>query len=214
MKNLLVIMFFMLTGVCAAFSQETEYYEVDGKQVSKGEFLIAARKPGMIEGYLAANGRKEYRVFGSSGRGVKPADSLVMLRNYLQLISKTVIPSDEVLLIEYYPGVDPCNKHFEEPGRMKDFVIRDENYYQMLVKGYKNVSRFNICESFDGLKYLRKVKTYYPDTEQLVKKLFFNYHFPCGSFVVIKPDGSYYAHYGEYPRIHVAKIISEMATVK
>ena len=115
-----------------------------------------------------------------------------LLRQISEVTGRT-IASDMPLLIRYYPGPDPCHESgtpsLSTARRIHSWA--EEQLAQPPVYLYK---------SGEGLDKYRRlgVGTWYADPNNAVEEIFFERHFPCGSFVLLRPDGYFAAGYGEY----------------
>ena len=49
--------------------------------------------------------------------------------------------------------------------------------------------------------------TWHKDPEAIIQKTFFKHHYPCGSFVIINPDGKYASYFGEYSQRDVWDVL-------
>ena len=60
----------------------------------------------------------------------------------------------------------------------------------------------------DGLEKYEGLLDWHKDPDGITEKLFFNYHYPCSSFVVISPNGNYLSYFGEFGKEYVWNAIN------
>ena len=62
----------------------------------------------------------------------------------------------------------------------------------------ENISQYFIFKDEKSVNNFGKYFKWYLDKNQLIEKTFFKFHYPCGSYVIIRPNGNYYSQRGEY----------------
>lgn len=115
------------------------------------------------------------------------------IKSELSTISGDSIPKNNIIIINYYHGLDRCNSSGN-----KSFV-RDkyERFLKKLIK-MENVSQFFMYKSSEGTKEYGKQLNWIKDEFGTIEKTFFPLHYPCGSYVLIDTNGNYYVQKGEY----------------
>ncbi len=103
------------------------------------------------------------------------------------------IEEQTILVINYYPGLDPCNSTGLK-------YLRKEHYerYVKRMNRFKNVNQFFIYKSPEGTKDYGEQLKWFPDKSNIIENTFFPIHYPCGSFVLIDSTGNFYIQKGEY----------------
>ena len=115
------------------------------------------------------------------------------IKDYLINITNYKISSSKTIIINYHPGKDKCNS-----GKDNTTLWSLYTKYRRKISKNKSVAQFFIYKSIDGTeKHPTKIK-WYKDVNQLIEKHFFKFHYPCGSYIIIKPNGNYYSVRGEY----------------
>jgi len=109
------------------------------------------------------------------------------------------------LIIYYYPGKDLCNS--------SDTATRQSKikWYKQLGKKIKRVADVNtimLYKNSEGIKTLEDFN-WKKDPNGLIENLFFNYHYDCGSYVIINND-KYGAYFGEYVQAQVVESLIEI----
>jgi hypothetical protein len=127
----------------------------------------------------------------------------------LLLLSQNEI-DDELIVIIYYPGKDRCNGM----ERYSTWNIFDRDYLKKLNK-ISDVSHHWIYKDDENLKYYYQKKIgWKKDSNQLIEKMFFKYHYPCFSCVVINSKGNFIANYGEFGKQTVWEISEELKNIE
>ena len=105
------------------------------------------------------------------------------------------LDSNKPIVIIYHPGKDPCNSSGTTD---KEWII---NCYGQLEEGLNQIAEvkpFYIYKDNDGLQKYNGILNWNKDPEKTIESLFFEYHYPCSSFVVISKDGDYISYFGEF----------------
>lgn len=122
------------------------------------------------------------------------------LEEVLENLTKREIDSTSPIVIIYHPGKDRCNSS----GTTNQ--IRIKSWHDQLTEVLKRIADiepFYIYKSYDGLEKYNGILNYYKDPNRLIESLFFEYHYPCSSFVVISKSGSYISYFGEFSKDYV-----------
>jgi hypothetical protein len=99
-------------------------------------------------------------------------------------------------VFQYFQGDDPCSRS-GYGYQVAPWDDRDRNFETSLKKKY-NINFVNIKSNLAGLEYrTTKPENWLNDRYSLLKR-FFPLHYPCGSFMILKPNGEYYIYYAEY----------------
>lgn len=105
--------------------------------------------------------------------------------------------SRKPLIVIYYPGKDECNS--TNQGNTPEWLTRNVKTVARYAEKHSAVSPLYIYKNPHGLEKYRGIQEWTADPDQLFERLFFQYPYPCGSFVVISPKGNYRGILGEYP---------------
>lgn len=116
------------------------------------------------------------------------------IRSYLETLSSTKIDSTKTVIINYFPTADKC----QGKSNWNKFFIKKCNNFVNQVKKNEKLTQYFIFKDKSSVKNFKKKFKWYLDTKQLIEKTFFKYHYPCFSYVIIKPNGNYYTVRGEY----------------
>lgn len=202
LKNLFPL--FLLFFSIASFGQEIHFFDVHGNRITKEQFE-RQRDNRVNLGLSFQKGKiTETRLVVRTNTGViSPEVRNAILLN-LQQVSGKIIDKSEMIIINYYQGKDKCNSS----GSNSASLSEREAYiaeYQNRISRLGQTSKYNMFAVKEGIVDPTGLLQYYPDVDLLVEKTFFKYKYPCGSFVIIKPDGEYYAYFGEYSTDQVIK---------
>lgn len=103
----------------------------------------------------------------------------------------------KALVVIYYPGKDECNS----TGLTNNAEGFESNKKAIL----KYSTKHNTADpqfvygNPHGLEKYQGIIEWIPDPDAIFKQNFFQFPYPCGSFVVISPEGNYRAILGGYP---------------
>lgn len=201
MKNLFFLFIFMIQNTI----QAQTYYDVDNNKIDKTTFdkLLAFKEYYHVEN----DSLKAFKLMYRNNRGER--GSLGDSENLLNELNKKLnlkLDSSKPLIIYYYPGKDPCNS-----GGM--YSIRREylKSSRQLAKKVKQIADVNIIRIYkddDGLTTKEDIG-WRKDPNALIENLFFNYHYGCESFVIIKKE-KYISFFGEYGHNQVTESLKEI----
>lgn len=192
-----VILLFYLTLLLKVYAkaQDVKYLNTDGKEISTAKFNaeLETRK------YLAIKTDAQHRqLIERYQTGLIPDFSnfkTIFNRHFPQALSNSP------LVIIYYPGEDPCNNSGSATAETK------KDWYGTLDKGVKKQIQslpIYICKNKNDMDDRGSaVLNWNNDPEYLIERTFFKHHYPCGSFVVISPNGKYISYFGEYSKEQV-----------
>lgn len=189
-------------------AQEIEFYDTDGKRLSKKEFLRKSDSRYNLALSFQTGKTTVSRLVKRDKVGRMSPDSLRVLRTHLGKATGSDIPGEQYIIVNYHPGIDPCNT-----GGASDRTFLNNKFraYLTKVQALKNFSQAFIYASNEGLEKYAGIINWFPDQGNVIQRTFFNYHYPCGSFVIISPDGRYYSYYGEYSHDQVLRHAKTMA---
>ncbi len=178
------------------FSQKKEYYyDYDWNQITEQVYnnrsLYRAHRIKIEKDSVIINKLEHGKEYGTLS-----LDSLTKLRAYLKKISGKTLKENNIIVINYYPGKDPCNS---SGTRTKgEYKFHYKRYLKKLKKKGK-IDQFFIYKSRDNLdKYESKYAIWHKDSRKKIEETFFRFHYNCGSFVVINSNGQYFIRKSEH----------------
>lgn len=129
------------------------------------------------------------------------------IRNELSILSNLNIQKENLIIINYYHGLDDCNN-------ISDYSNVKQKYRKFQKKILKNekVSSFFIFKSPEGIINYGKQLKWYKDQSGIIEKTFFPIPYPCGSYVLIDENGNFYVQKGEYNIEEIIYLIKDKKT--
>ncbi|WP_340199597.1 hypothetical protein [Ascidiimonas sp. W6] len=200
MKNILhklcfVLCLLMITGMAAQKTKKVFLDENDSvitRRVFKKKYKKANAK--MLDLLIVdTDSLKVWKLFWREHQGVLNAVALEQLKKYLQKLSGKEIPEANYVVVNYYPGIDRCNK-----SDYTSFRLEMLEGYETAVDILGTTSQFYIHERDADSPFETEKNRSLKDQTNLFKHVFFPYPFPCDSYVVMHPDGRYIKYYGEH----------------
>lgn len=134
------------------------------------------------------------------------------LTNHQQLIEKLQkavgqpknVDWQKPLVILYYPGIDWCNSSGSATKNSRKIWFGE---LEIGIKKIAQTQPIYIYKNAKGLEKYDGIMTWHKDPEAIIQKTFFKHHYPCGSFVIINPDGKYASYFGEYSQRDVWDVL-------
>lgn len=170
-----------------------KYYDAAGKELSKAEFDHTERTQNYLSVIVDSSANAHQLVWREEW-GTLPSAELIYSK--IEAAIGKPIDRNKYLLIMYYPGKDPCNS--SGMATPSDYAHNDAELTRHIQK-IAPTQVIHIYKSPTGLKKLYgSLSKHHQDPEALIERTFFKYHYPCGSYVIIRPDGAYGSYFGEY----------------
>lgn len=172
-------------------SQNRVFEDLDGNRISKEDFFNIIHNSGNLYAYKALHDTVITFLYAGS-RDFEGK----LLEGDFQALKKLYHSNEKgfPIIIQYFPGVDDCSQHFISRRQEMIRFLKDKD--RKIAKGKKNL--FSVYKSNKGIEKLSEQLKWRPDKSNLIEHLFFPYHFPCGSYVVVNEKGSYRGYFGEY----------------
>ena len=201
MKKLLLL--FVLIAQNAVNAQT--YYDADNNKIDKTTFdkLLAGKEYYHVEN----DSLKAFKLMYRNNRGESGSlgDSANLFKELNEKLNLK-LDSSKPLIIYYYPGKDPCNS--SGVGAKRREQLKWDKELDKEVKKVADVTELRIYKSKEGLETINDYD-WKKDPNALIENLFFNYHYGCGSFVIINEE-KYLAFFGEYGRNQVREGLKEI----
>ena len=201
LKLVLLILFLMLSLQSKA--QKIRYFDSDNNKISKEKYF---RKLNNYESYfdILKNDSTKILVLRENQGKLKKIKQLL-----LTVKANIYQPLDvsKNTLIYYYPGKDLCNS--TGSATKKSY----KKWYSKLEKKIKRKDSLNIIKIYKdnyGLNAKNNVNEWDLDPFQIIEKSFFKYHYSCGSFVIVGPNGNYVSFFGEYGHNQVIEALKKL----
>jgi len=112
------------------------------------------------------------------------------------------------LVVIFYPGKDECNSS----ASTSDPKLLRSNHEAVLrfAKKFKTAAPVYLYQQAHGLEKYVGIHSWIPDPEGVFATHFFQFPYPCKSFVVISPKGNYRAILGEFPISQIAVALKKL----
>ena len=201
MKKLLLL--FALIALNTVDAQT--YYNVDDSKISKSTFQKLLLDTNLYS--VKNDSLKAYKLMDRDQRSEK--GSLGDTKNLFKELNTKLhlkLDSSKPLIIYYYPGKDPCNS--SGVGAKRREQLKWDKELDREVKKVADVNVLRIYKSKEGIETINDYD-WKKDPNALIENLFFNYHYGCGSFVIINKE-KYLAGLGEYGWKDVTKALKEI----
>ena len=194
----------LLTYYYSSFSQvkKVVYYNENQKEISETDFFKQKNNQRNLDIYFENDSLVSSFLVTRKNHGQLNDIELKSLNDYLYHNSEA---TNELTILVYYPGKDRCNGM----ERISTWNIFDGDYLRKLKK-INSYDHFWIYKSDENLKYYhpKQVKGQ-SDQNQLVEKMFFKFHYPCFSFVILNKKGKYLSYFGEFSKNTVWELSKE-----
>lgn len=189
----LLMMQVFLFCVRLSAQKPATYYDAAGKELSKAEFDHIDRTQNYL-GVIVDSSANVHQLVLREEWGTLPSAELIY--SNLETATGKSIDRNKYLVILYYPGKDRSNS--SGSATPDDYARYDAELARNIQK-IAPTQVIHIYKEPAGLKKLYgNLSKHYQDPDALIERTFFKYHYPCGSYVVIRPDGAYGSYFGEY----------------
>lgn len=200
MKKILQItiigIFIYSCSVTKTGKETTRYFDENNVEISKSKFNRIRSTNKLLDIPGDSINHKKLTLREKRGK-INDRKSLELL---LEKATDRELDSDKPIVIIYYPGKDRCNSS----GTTNTEWIK--NWYGQLEDGLNQVAEVKplyIFKDNDGLEKYNGILNWKKDPEKTIERLFFEYHYPCSSFVVISKNGDYISYFGEFGKEYV-----------
>lgn len=197
MKKILVILIVGIVIYACSSSKtdsvKTKYFDEKNVEISKSKF---DRKRSTRKLIKIREDSTNYRKLTLREKRGKITD-----RGLLELLLENELnqelDSTKPLVIIYYPGKDPCNSSGSATKETR------KTWNSQLEDGINQIAQTKpiyIYKDNEGLEKVDGGITWHKDPKGTIERLFFEYHYPCSSFVVISKEGNYISYFGEFSK--------------
>lgn len=198
-KILLTIIIGILIYSCSVTKtgkDKTRYFDEKSVEITKSKFNRIRSTNKFLEIPGDSINHKKLTLREKRGK-INDRKSLELL---LEKATNLELGSNKPIVIIYYPGKDHCNSS----GTTDTEWIK--SWYGQLEDGLNQVADVKplyIFKDNDGLEKYNGILNWKKDPEKTIERLFFEYHYPCSSFVVISKNGDYISYFGEFGKEYV-----------
>ena len=198
-KVLLTIIIGILFFSCSATKtgkNKKRYFDENNVEISKSKFNRIRSTNKLLDIPGDSMNHKKLTLREKRGK-INDRKSLELL---LERTGNLELDSTKPIVIIYYPGKDPCNSSGSATKESRRI------WFRQLENGINQIAQTKpvyIYKDNDGLKKYDGVLTWHKDPEGIIERLFFEYHYPCSSFVIISKNGDYISYFGEFGKEYV-----------
>ena len=174
----------------------TKYFDENNVEISKSKFHLIRSTNKLL--YMSGDSANHKKLTLREKRG--KITNRALLESLLEKETNQELDSTKPIVIIYYPGKDRCNSSGSATKESRKI------WFGQLEDGINQVAQTKpiyIYKYNDGLEKYDGVLTWHKDPEGTVERLFFEYHYPCSSFVVISKNGNYISYFGEFGKEYV-----------
>uniref|UniRef100_UPI00404B2E91 hypothetical protein n=1 Tax=Gelidibacter sp. TaxID=2018083 RepID=UPI00404B2E91 len=184
-------------------SSDYTYYDEDSKEISADKFLKKIEEHKFI--IITSDSLKIKKLIANPEKGyLKNKKELI---NHLENLTSKPIDSTKPIIIIYHPGKDPCNS---SGSATQESMTLWHNELEKKTMEIAGVIPIYISKKPNELGVRDQVLTWYEDKNHVIENLFFKYHYPCSSYVIISKKGYYHSQFGEFGKESVWKAMRAM----
>jgi len=203
----LFILIFILTVTSISAQKKEVYLNDDLSEISQFEF----NKKNDFYKYYSLQFETDSLITNIKVQRVKKGkisnEKLDSIKSELFKLSNQKIPDSNLIIINYYPGLDRCNSSGN-----KSMVRANYKRFLKNLKKFEGVSQFFVYKFPEGKEEYGENLTWIKDNSGLIENTFLPIHYPCGSFVLINDEGDYYVNKGEYSIESIIDLIKDKKT--
>ena len=200
-KILTLIISAILINSCSSLQRDFTYLDINNNEISKSKFRQKRSTNQYLDIQIDSLNQKKLIERTKTGK-------LENFEAYRSLVSNKTsekIDNTKPLVIIYHPGKDACNSS----GSATKETLK--NWHKTLEDGVQQLKAnapIYLYKEKEGLEKYDGILNWHKDPDGLTEKLFFKYHYPCSSFVVISSDGEYISYFGEFSKEYVWNAIN------
>ena len=202
--------------VCFALSVKAQessvdnniYLDTNNNRITADEFVKIMDTQNVL--VVDIDSLKTYKVVSKRLEKGK-IDNFDEIASKLQSRTAMVIDKTKPLVVIYFPGKDRCNSS----GSATKSSTR--TYFNTLSRKVNRIARVKpiyIYRTKEGTEKDDGIIDWHKDPENIIEKTFFKFHYPCSSYVLVNPDGTYIAFFGEWSKESLWKNLEELVESK
>ena len=204
MKQLLLILTISVIHTCSYGQIKSIYLNDDLIEISKADFERKTDPKLYFDLRFESDTLIAHVKVDRYKKGRISKIQLDAIQKELSTARQQKIEEHTILVINYYPGSDRCNST-----SLKGY--RNEQYerYIKKIKKFKNVNQFFVYKSPEGTADYGEQIKWFPDKSAIIENTFFPIHYPCGGYVLINSNGSYYVQKGEHSLDPIVELLKD-----
>lgn len=180
-----------------------KYFDQNNVQISKSKFDRKLSTYKFFEIPGDSTHHKKLTVRENRGKITNRSEIELLLENEIE----GDVDSSKPLILIYYPGQDQCNSSGSATKESRREWDKD------LEEGVEQIAQVKpiyIYKDNKGLYERNDPEKWHKDPKSVIEEQFFQYHYPCKSFVVISENGDYFSYFGEFGKDRVWKATKMM----
>lgn len=200
-KILTLIISGILINSCSSSQGDFTYLDFNNNEISRSKFRQKRSTNQYLDIQIDSLNQKKLIERTKTGK----LENFEAYRSLVSNKSSEKIDNTKPLVIIYHPGKDACNSS----GSATKETLK--NWYGTLEDGVQQLKAnapIYLYKEKEALEKYDGILNWHKDPDGLTEKLFFKYHYPCSSFVVISSDGEYVSYFGEFSKEYVWNAIN------
>ncbi|CAD7804769.1 hypothetical protein CHRY9390_01271 [Chryseobacterium aquaeductus] len=198
MKRFLILLF--VSQFIILFSQKT-YFDEDDKIISEKEFNARQIPFGKLK--VCNDSLQECKIIPTrSEDGTIESDRFII---DLGKLLNTKLDTKKPTIITFHPGKDRCNSTGTATSESSYLWHKEK---EELADKIKTSNFLYIYKDKTNVKTLKKLQ-WFKDPKNMIENTFFQYHYPCSSYVIIY-NNKYRSYFGEFSK---DKVVDDLKTI-
>ncbi|WP_312171222.1 hypothetical protein [Chryseobacterium sp.] len=198
MKKIIILL--LTSHFTILFSQIT-YLDEDDKIITEKEYN--SRQESINKLKVCNDSLQKCKIISTrSEEGTIESDRII---SDLEKFLKIQLDVNKPTIISFHPGADKCNLSGSATARSR-FLWHKE--LEKLADKIKSSNYLYIYKNKTNLKQFKKSQ-WFKDPKNIIENTFFQYHYPCSSYVIIY-DNKYRSYFGEYSQ---QQVIQDLKTI-
>lgn len=198
MKKFLILV--LISQFTILFSQKT-YFDEDDKIISEKGFNDRVISYPTLK--VCNDSLQKCKIIPTRGEeGTIETDQLF---SDLEKSLKIKIDTAKPTIITFHPGKDRCNSGGTSTAHSEFLWHKGK---EELSNQVKQSNFFYIYKDKTNLKSIKKLH-WYKDPKNIVENTFFQYHYPCSSYVIIY-NNKYLSYFGEFSQ---DQVVNDLKTI-
>ncbi len=169
-------------------------YDQENNKISQSKFYDQLLNNQDLSWAYVSNKTKFDKKIVAGQKHGKIANKAIIVKLLKEKL-KIDIANDKPLVILYYPGKDPCNS---SGSATKETRVKAQQDFEDKLYQLAQIKPIYLYKTNEGLADKNDLSKWRKDPDGLIESLFFEYHYPCASFLVISKDGQFTSRFGEY----------------
>ncbi|WP_127845303.1 hypothetical protein [Psychroflexus aestuariivivens] len=193
------IVFILLGFLFLCCSPKIRYFNENNVEISKAKFEEIRSTNALLD--IPGDSTHHRKLTLREKRG--KLTNKPKLEALLSKATEREIDPNKPIAIIYYPGKDRCNS---TGSATKEKIRKKNERFIENMNILAGIKPIHIYKDKKGLDKYEGSVDWVKDPEGIVEKLFFEYHYPCYSFVVISKNGYYISYFGEFGSTYVLRV--------